>query len=388
MELRDRIKDAATKSEAYVRSQDYRGYDPYDALTSPLFRWPLLRSWKLARWGTQQVVKRLPFQVRPLLGIRKRTNPVTLGLALQAMTYLDAADGATGRRPEAVALVKRLSDMRSQGWSGSCWGYDFDWEARYARIPAWHPTVVATGFVTNSLFEACSYYRIDEAGALVRDAAAFVLEDLNRTRTSPGFCWSYSPTDSQEVLNATMKGARLLAQAVALGGEHAWLDQAAETIDFVSSRQREDGAWPYSVSDPRSWVDHFHTCYILDCLDEFMTLKGRRVWQQTFDRGVAYYLEHFFAPTGAPKYYDRSLYPIDATCCGQALLSLVRFGRPDMAASTAAWILDHMAKPNGSFKFQINSRYENRLEYMRWSTCWIFAGLSRLALELNKESPA
>lgn len=387
VEFRDEIIRAASGTEAYVRGEGYRGYDPYDALTSPVFRWPVLRSWKLARWGTQQVVKRLPLQVRPLLGIRKRINPVTLGLAVQALTNLDKAVGADMRRQEVESLVERLAGLRSQGWAGSCWGYDFDWEARYARIPAWHPTVVATGFVTNSLFEAHRHYGIETAGALVLDAVEFVRKDLNRTRKSPGFCWSYSPTDHQEVLNATMKGARLVAQAVSLGGDPAWLDEAAETIDYVASRQRVDGAWPYSVSDPRSWVDHFHTCYILDCLDEFMSLSGRRDWQGTLDRGVAYYLDNFFTPAGAPKYYDRSLYPIDATCCGQAILTLVRFGRLDMAEKTAAWILEHMAMPNGSYKFQIHRRYENRLEYMRWSICWIFAGLSRLAVDLEKESP-
>ena len=112
------------------------------------------------------------------------------------------------------------------GYSGSCWGYDFHWQARYANFPAGHPTVVATGFVTHALFTVWKHYGLEQARHLILDAASFVLRDLNRTPHGDMFCWSYSPSDHQEVLNATMKGARLVAQAVSLGGDTDWLDDA------------------------------------------------------------------------------------------------------------------------------------------------------------------
>jgi hypothetical protein len=38
--------------EAYLEAERFRGYDPYDALSSPLFRLPVLRSSKWLRIGS------------------------------------------------------------------------------------------------------------------------------------------------------------------------------------------------------------------------------------------------------------------------------------------------------------------------------------------------
>ncbi|MCK5879663.1 MAG: delta-aminolevulinic acid dehydratase [Holophagae bacterium] len=368
------------RTEAFIRAEGYRGYDPYDGLASPLFKLPVLNRAKIPRWGFQQIIKRLPFQIRPLLGISKGYNPVTLALCAQALTWRDMAAGENhdSRRDEVEKLVAELDRLRTPGYSGSCWGYDFHWQARYANIPAGHPTVVATGFITHALFTIWRHYRIERARELILDAAQFVLWDLHRTHHGDMFCWSYSPTDKQEVLNATMKGARLLAQAVSLGGDPVWLNDAFATIKYVVSRQSESGSWPYSIGDTRSWADHFHTCYNLDCIHEYQELSGDRTFEEPLNKGLDYYDNHFFTEDGIPKYYDQSTYPIDATCCGQALLTLMRFGRHEQAAKTAQWILSNMSLPNGGFKYQIHPRYENRLVYMRWSVAWIFAGLARL----------
>lgn len=369
------------RTETLIQAEGYRGYDPYDGLESPIFRLPVLNRARFARWGFQQVLKRIPFQIRPLLGIRKGYNPVTLALCAQALAWRDMADTVGKNRSAEVArLVGEIDRMRTKGYSGSCWGYDFNWEARYAGFPAGHPTVVATGFITHALFTVWQRFGLERAKELILDSAPFILKDLNRIVDGDTFCWSYSPTDQQAVLNATMKGARLVAQAVSLGGDPNWMDDARDTIKFVASRQTESGRWPYSIGDKRSWADHFHTCYNLDCLHEYQDLSGDTSFDQALEKGLAYYLANFFTSEGIPKYYDQSTYPIDATSCGQALLTLTRFGQTELATKTARWVLANMSLPNGGFKFQVHPLYENRMLYMRWSVAWIFAGLARLEM--------
>jgi hypothetical protein len=380
------LRSTLDLTESYMTEQGYRGYDPYDGLESPLFKIPILRSAKIPRWGFQQVIKRLPFQVRPLLGIAKGYNPVTLGLAVQGLTARDRACGRKDRALEVQRLITELGHLQSRKYSGACWGYDFDWEARYACIPAGHPTVVATGFITNALYEAHLYYECDGAAELILDAAQFVLKDLNKTLHGDHFCWSYSPTDHQEVLNATMKGARLIAQAVSLGGDPAWLEDARSTIRYVVGFQQSDGSWPYSIGDRRSWADNFHTCYNLDCLWAFERITGDHEFSGAMEHGLKYYGEKFFDPSGAPKYYDHSLYPIDATCCGQSLITLVRFGLNEQAMRSAHWILENMALPGGKYRYQITRRSRINIPYMRWSTAWIFCGLSCVEHLISRES--
>jgi hypothetical protein len=375
---------AARRAGDALASDGYRGYDPYDALESPLFRLPGLRSAKVPRWGAQQVLKRMPVNVRPLLRIRKGYNPVTLALALQGLAYLVARDpgGGAELRRRAGHCVSELERLASPGWSGCCWGYDFDWEARYARIPAGTPTVVATGFVTNALFTAHTLMGSDSAADMCLSAARFLVEDVPRLEEPDGtFCWMYSPFGKDVVLNATMKGARLCAQGHALGGGEDLLEPARRTASFVAQRQDERGRWPYSVSDTRHWADNFHTAYVLDCFASYQELTGDARFADTLRKGFAYYRANFFTGDLVPRYYDNETYPIDATSCAQSILTLCNFGDADAAARAGAWVVANMQRPDGHFAYQIHRRYTNRIPYARWSTAWLFCALARLTLE-------
>lgn len=362
----------------YIEREAYRGYDPYDALTSPLFRLPLLNHNKLLRWGFQQVVKRLPINTRPLLGIAKGYNPVTLGLCLQAYAYLATIQPEKSDGIKFDFLLSELLRLQSNGYSGACWGYDFDWEARYAKISAFTPTVVATGFITNSLFE---YYRLTHnptAFELCESATRFVLNDLNKTREGDLFCYSYSPNDRQVVLNATMKGARLLSQVYSVTKNQSLIEEAHKTVAFVVKKQQPNGAWAYATKkgDARTWADNFHTGYVLDCLDDYQRYSGDRSFNEALEKGIAYYETHFFEDGQVPKYYDKSLYPIDATAVAQSILTLTRFGRIDLAKRVVVWTLKNMQDESGYIYYQRTKRGVNKISYMRWSSAWMFLAIS------------
>ncbi len=375
----------------YIEREAYRGYDPYDALTSPLFRLPLLNHNKLLRWGFQQVVKRLPINTRPLLGIAKGYNPVTLGLCLQAYTYLREISPEKVSGTKFDFILSELVRLQSKGYSGACWGYDFDWEARYARIPAFTPTVVATGFITNSLFE---YYRFTDPASkegqnafeLCESATRFVMNDLNKTMENGLFCYSYSPNDRQVVLNATMKGARLLAQVYSVTKKQTLIDEARRTVEFVVKKQQPNGAWAYATKkgDARTWADNFHTGYVLDCLDDYQTYSGDHSFNEALQKGLAYYEANFFENGEVPKYYDRSLYPIDATAVAQSILTLTRFGKMDLASRVVNWTLKNMQDDSGYIYYQRTKRGVNKIPYMRWSSAWVFMALARYRLEKAK----
>jgi hypothetical protein len=375
----DTVRDALLLAEGYVLEEGFRGYDPYDALTSPVFKAPGLRSSRIARRGAQQVLRRIPVNVRPFLGIRKGLSPVTLALVLQAWADLALADPAVQPRYAASAarLVSDLERLVSPGWSGACWGYEFDWETRDGGFPAGTPTVVATAFVTNGLVRAYEAFGFENAFALCESATEFVVNDLNRTIEPDGsFCWSYSPLDQMRVLNATAKGSRLLAQVYERTGREELREPAERSLRYVHSHQRPSGSWPYAVADPRTYVDNFHTGYVLDALAEYANRTGDTQFTEAADRGWRYYRERFFDEERIPKYLDTSRYPIDATACAQSLLTLTRYDDLDTAARVAEWVVRHMQRSDGSFVYRIHRRYVNRVPYMRWSTAWMLCGLA------------
>ena len=65
------IQKSVDKLEKYILKEQFKGYDPFDGLMSPVFRLPLLRTNKYLRLGIQQLLKRNPINMRPILGIRK-----------------------------------------------------------------------------------------------------------------------------------------------------------------------------------------------------------------------------------------------------------------------------------------------------------------------------
>jgi hypothetical protein len=381
---RDLVEQSLGRLEAHLVAERFRGYDPYDALCSPLFRLPFLRSAKWPRLAAQQALKRLPYNVRPLLGIRKSYDPVTLAFVLEGSAYraLVDTDRVELHRARAVQCVSELALLRSRGFSGDCWGYPFDWEARYGRLPATTPTIVATGIVTNALFVAYRLLQLEDAFEMCKSAARFVLEDLPRTVEDSTFCWGYYASDTQRVLNATMKGARLCAQIYSVTGDDAFLEPAAQTAEYVARHQREDGSWPYAVGDARQWADNFHTAYILDAFDSYERCTGDDRFQSAKERGWRHYREQFFLDDRIPRYYPEKTYPIDATACAQSLLTLCRFGDVETASQVAGWTIGNMQRADGHFAYQVRRQRVVSIPYMRWSSAYMYAGLSRLSSAL------
>jgi hypothetical protein len=378
---RELVESSLRRLEAYIVGERLRGYDPYDALASPLFRLPFLRSSKWIRIAAEQALKRSAYNIRPLLRIPKGYNPVTVAFVLEASAYRALADPGKEdiHRARAVECVAELSRLQTPGFSGACWGYDFDWESRYGHLPAGTPTVVATGIVTNALFIGYRLLALNDAFPLCESAARFVLEDLPRTIDSDGgFCWGYYPSDHQRVLNATMKGARVCAQVYSVTRDNSYLEPAVQTAAYVAAQQRDDGSWPYAVYDRRSWADNFHTGYVLDSFDSFERCTEDKRFHAEKQKGWGYYRKNFFVDGKIPKYYAEKAYPIDATACAQSLLTLCRFGDVDTAAAVADWVIENMQCSDGHFAYQLRRRGVVRIPYMRWSSAYMYAGLSRL----------
>ncbi|KAA3616668.1 MAG: delta-aminolevulinic acid dehydratase [Calditrichaeota bacterium] len=365
--------------ENYILANKYRGYDRYDGLESPLFKLPALNNKKL-RFLVQQITKRSLLNLRPLLGIPKGYNPVTLGLCLQGFAYLSQVFPEKNEiyLERIEILLDELIRLQSKGFSGACWGYDFDWEARYASIPAFTPTVVATGIITNSLFIAYELTQNRHALDLCISAVDFIRKDLNKVYEGDLFCYSYSPLDKQIVFNATMKGARLLSQVYSINSDSSLLNEAALTVQFVMKHQNRTGAWVYSHNDNRDWVDNYHTGYILDCLETFVKLTGDETHRNNLELGFQFYCDNFFEHEKIPKFYDQKKYPVDCTSAAQSILTLVRFGKLKIAENVANWMVSNMQAKDGHFYFRKYKYFTSKISFMRWSNAWMFAALSYL----------
>ncbi len=380
------IHEATLQLQQYIESENYHGHDPYDALNSPLFKLPIFKSNKVIRFGAQQLVKRSPINLRPLLLVPKKINPVTLGLCIQGYCNLVKVYPEKKRELETKinSLINQLEQLIPTGFHGACWGYDFDWEARYASVPAYQPTIVATGIISNALFIAFQTTGNKKALALCFSSAEFVLKDLKRSMDNDGdFCFSYSPVDREKVFNASMKGVRILSQVYSQTKDENLKQIAQKAVSYVMKHQREDGAWVYSESKAGTWIDNYHTGYILDCLDEYINCTGDKTYSEKLKMGFKFYQHNFFQDNKIPKFYNEKTFPIDCTAAAQSLLTLSRFGKLNLAANVAQWMIENMQDKKGYFYFRKYANKTERISFMRWSNAWMFAGLTDLLSKQN-----
>jgi polysaccharide biosynthesis protein VpsJ len=155
----------------------------------------------------------------------------------------------------------------------------------------------------------------------------------------------------------------------AVSGDAELLDAATRGVEWTVRRQRPDGSWPYGERPNLSWIDGFHTGYVLDSLIQCAAAGIERAGE-AFERGLDFYREALFLADGTPKYSAGSVYPIDMQCVAQGIQTLALASEYDPTCLQQAWeVLDwacaHMRLENGFFAFQRRRLWINRATHMR-----------------------
>ncbi len=362
---------------AYVESRDYAGYDPYDALNSRVLRRLGSRS-KWIRIAFIQFLKRSPLNLRRVLGIAKEHNPKAIGLFLWGYAKLSGVEQKEDYFERIEYLLTLLEQLRSRGYSGNCWGYNFPWQNGLWFVPEYTPTMVNSAFIGHALLDTyvlCGNRRALDMAVPIKD---FILYSLQRRKEGEGICFSYTPRDNNYVHNANLLGAALLMRLYAVLGDKALEELALASLCYSLRHQRQDGAWWYAEMELQKWVDSFHTGFNLEALRYFILQGYASCCRDAFDRGVRYYVDNFFLPNGTPKYYDNKVFPIDihSPCEALVVLSDRLVGQPQLAEKVLRWMLLHMWSPQGYFFYRKGRLLTNRIPYMRWSQAWAFHALT------------
>jgi hypothetical protein len=378
------------KLKLYCESENFKGWDPYDGLNSKIFSATPLKNWDLARLAWIQGFKRSPFNFRKLLLVPKQHNAMGIGLFLSGYCNLleiakrGVNDFGTVQETEKQIheLAELLIAMKSPGYSGACWGYNFDWQARRLFLfPANTPTVVATTFCASALVRA--YELTGEKKYLDEGLSSceFVKNDLNRTPYQNGHIFSYSPLNGNNtVFNASLKGAKLLSLGYHYTKNQEYKDLAESAVRAAIAGQAADGSWVYGMLPVQSWIDSFHTGFNLDALGFYKKYTGDLSVQELIDRGFDFYLNNFFLDDGTPKYYHNKTYPIDIHCPGQLLVTLSTLGKTQenklLAEKVLSWTIQNMQDKKGYFYYQIKRGISSKISYMRWSNAFMFHATS------------
>ena len=366
---------------AYAQERGWQGFDPYDALLSPLTRLPLLRQSRYFRLTCTQIVKRSPLSFRRLWQIEPTTNSKTLALCLSGASRAPIGADAGGR---IASLASLLRGSAVSGWPGVGWGYPFPWQSRSFYLPVGTPTVVVTAFAGEAFLDAHAATGDDGHLSTALDACRFVLEALNRTEDETGLCLSYSPLDRTAVYNASLLGARLLVLTGQRARRPDLIERARPMVTYVLARQRSDGSWPYGEADHQGWTDSFHTGFVLGALDVYRRATGDKAVTAALERGARFYAARLFGPSGEPYYYPDRRYPYDIHSAAQGVLTFLQLRDlfPEFSGRALAvgrWMVGTMLDAEGFFYYQVRRTHTVKIPYTRWSQAWGVRALAELA---------
>jgi hypothetical protein len=390
----DDSEHAVSSLLRYCRDQSWAGYDPYDALNSPLAHsFPFNN--RITRTALTQIIKRSPLNLRPILGIRKELNAKGLALAARAIMLL--ADREARRLPIEVEeapgiendgieadfrfLMRRLATLRAAGYGEACWGYNFDWQSRAFFAPRGTPNVVCTVFAAHTYLDWYERTGSDSGLEMANSSCRFLLDRLNRTSDSDGDCFSYTPLDNSRVHNVNLLAAELLARTFTKTGIVEYRDAAERAARFTLARQRPDGSWFYGEAVSQGWIDGFHTGFVLVSLKHLGEYLNDSGWKTALDSGYRFYEKRFFLADGAPGYYHDQRYPHDVHSAAQGVITFVEMtdlmpNAKAMAGRVVRWALDNLQDQKGFFYFQRHRFYTIKTSYMRWSQAWMLYALS------------
>ena len=397
-----KVIDSFRLLREYCEREGFKGWDPYDGLNSKVFQaLPFLKKSALCRLVVIQGFKRCPINLRRIALVPKEYNAKGIGLFLSGYCNLynavkanpklaNSLGSAESLKTQINELAELLISLQSNGYSGACWGYNFDWQARRLFLfPKFTPTVVATNFCATALMESFEITGEKKYLEIALSAANFVIKDLHRSDYKDGFLFSYSPLQGNDtVFNASLLGSRLLSFCYKYTGNEEYRNLAEQSIKACCAGQKENGAWVYGMLPVQSWVDSFHTGYNLDALIAYQEQTADDKYNKYIEKGFEYYIQNFFEADGTPKYYDNRTYPIDIHCPGQLLVTLARLHKTEeyknIAEKVINWTIRNMQDKKGYFYYQLKPGVSSKISYMRWSNAFMFNALSHYILVQSK----
>jgi polysaccharide biosynthesis protein VpsJ len=375
----------------WLVDHDYKGYDTFDGLSSPILR-PLTFETVLGRTVLLQGIRRFPLNLRPLVGIGMHHSSKGMGFLARGFIRLHQSTGDQAWADKAVMALDWLMERRSPGYGGACWGNHFDYQSRGFYLPKGVPTIVWTSLIGHAFLDAYEHFEERKYLETAVSACEHIMRDLETFPDGDGVCITYVPGKNTLVHNANTLGASLLARAYSITLNEGYRDLARKAIQYTAQYQRPDGSWWYGEKENLHWVDNFHSAYVLDCFKHYTESTGDRQFVPVMMKGYEYWKEVFFLPDGTPRYYDYKTLPLDIQCCSQAIDTLVFFEEYDrdsipLAVKIAQWTIRNMQGRSGCFYYRRYSPWiVNKTPTLHWGQATMMCALAGLYSSLERRS--
>lgn len=386
-QIKEKIETSILGLEKWVEAHDYKGYEPFDGLSSILR--PLTFGNLLLDRLLLQLVRQSAWNLRPILGVKPLDS--TIGRGYMAWGYCDMfrLTGDQNYKEKTNACLEWLIENKSPGYDDYSWGKHFDFASRGGLYVAFEPILVWTALIAHAFLEA--YQTFDDGRYLdVADSVCRWIMKLPRNQTDKGFCMGYHYQDfAADIHNSNMVGAAVLARTAKHTQKQEYLAAARGAITYSCSRQLPNGAWLYGEKPAHHWIDNFHTGYNLDALKCYMDYSDDREYEGALKKGLDFYRENFFEEHGRPKYYHDRTYPVDSQCASQAIDTLASASAYDessleLGLKVALWTIDNMRDREGYYYYrQYPLGIKAKTPMLHWAQATTYKALTVLLSKMG-----
>ncbi|MDZ7331722.1 MAG: aspartate-semialdehyde dehydrogenase [candidate division KSB1 bacterium] len=372
------LEDIIQKHYAYLKGVNFQGWDVLDGLNSRLFQELPFHKNKYVRLAWIQFFRKSPINLRSICQVPKGDNPKALALFISSLLRLGDFYRDTAFFTQALALYDRLMALRSNGYAGLCWGYNFDWQALAFHVPKFKPNMICSVFAGQALLDLFERIRNDHFLAEAKQVAEFIHKNLLLINENDRLCFGYIPGESAVIHNVNLMGAAFLARLYHVTNENDYQFQAERSVRFSAAGQRDDGAWPYGQRGHHQWVDNFHTGYNLMAIHDYQTYCQDDQFEPVLRKGLDFHLKRHFTAQLLPKYSDVRLYPLDVHCFAQAIITFLalRSYIPDYRVRVQQMIANALDilwdKKLHYFYYKKSRFFKSKIPYIRWSQAWMF----------------
>ena len=380
------IKTSIQKVEKWVEDHNYKGYEPFDGLSS-IFR-PLTFGNLLLDRLLLQLVRQSPVNLRPILGVKPLDSTIGRGYMAWGYCNMFKLTGDPAYKTKIESCLEWLIKNKSPGSKEYSWGKHFDFASRGGIYYKFEPILVWTVLIGQAFLDAYEIFEEKRYFKIAESICGWILT-LPRNQTESGFCLGYLKGDFDATThNSNMLGAAFLARTAKYNGNKEYLKVAKDAMEYSCSRQLSNGAWYYAEQENHHWIDNFHTGYNLDALKSYIKYSDDKEYEDVLNNGLQFYMEAFFERNGRPKYYHNRTYPVDSQCASQAIDTLANFAEYDefalqLAIKVAKWTIENMQDKDGHFYYrQYPIGIKAKAPMLHWAQANTYRALSLLISKL------
>lgn len=231
------------------------------------------------------------------LGYKEQEYPIVRAMAALTLINLYENDNDQEALKYAKVHIDWLITHSSQGYHGCCWGLGFDWV--YSENSTYDKNTPFSTHTPYPLEALIKYYRVTDDYCVlnsIKSVFQFLEYDLKvMEEDSEILIISYGTNKDRIVTNSNSYVLYMYALLLEFMPEKKQYigNKIRKIFNFIKSVQQENGCWLYSPYDDNSFIDCFHSTFIIKNIIKTTELFQLEGCQKTIDTGYQYILINF-----------------------------------------------------------------------------------------------